>query len=68
MNGHVALKAIATKTDGNTADVTNLTMWSVDQHATITPNGVLTGTAAGAANVTAKFAGATGTAQVTVTA
>ncbi len=65
---HIALKAIATKTDGNKADVTNLALWTVDQHATITPNGVLTGTAAGAANVTAKFAGATGTAQVTVTA
>ena len=67
---HVALKAIATKTDGNTADVTNLAMWTVDANATITPNGVLTGTgtAAGAANVTAKFAGATGTAKITVTA
>ena len=68
VTGHVALKAIATKTDGNTADVTDLAMWTVDQRATITPNGVLTGTAAGAATVTAKFAGATGTAQVTVTA
>ena len=67
-NGHIALKAIATKTDGNKADVTNLTMWSVDQHATITPNGVLSGTSAGAANVTAKFAGAQGTARITVTA
>lgn len=65
---HVALKAIATKTDGNTADVTNLAMWAVDVNATITPNGVLTGTAVGAANVTAKFAGATGTAKITVTA
>ena len=65
---HIALKAIATKTDGNTADVTNLAMWSVDQHATIAPNGVLTGTGVGAANVTAKFAGAEGTAQITVTA
>ena len=65
-NEHIALKAIATKTDGNTADVTNLAVWSVDQRATITPNGVLTGTAAGTANVTAKFVGATGTAQITV--
>lgn len=65
---HAALKAIATKTDGNTADVTNLALWTVDANATITPNGVLTGTAAGTANVTVKFAGATGTAQVTVTA
>ena len=65
---HIALKAIATKTDGNTADVTNLAMWTVDQHATITPNGVLTGTGEGAANVTVKFAGAKGTAQITVTA
>lgn len=65
---HVALKAIATKTDGNTADVTNLAMWTVDANATITPNGVLTGTAKGVASVTAKFAGATGTANITVTA
>ena len=26
VNGHVALKAIATKTDGNTADVTNIAL------------------------------------------
>ena len=62
MNGHVALKAIATKTDGNTPDETNLATWTVDAHATITPNGVLTGTTAGTANVTVKFVGATGTA------
>lgn len=68
VNGHVALKAIATKTDGNTADVTNLATWTVDAPATVTPNGMLTGTTAGAANVTVKFAGATGTAKVTVTA
>lgn len=67
-NGNVALKAIATKTDGNTADVTNLATWTVDAHATITPNGVLTGTTAGTANVTVKFAEAVGTAKVTVTA
>ena len=68
VNDHVALKAIATKTDGNTADVTNLALWTVDDHATITPNGVLTGTTAGAANVSVKFAGATGTVKVTVAA
>lgn len=68
VNGHVALKAIATKTDGNTADVTNLATWTVDANATITPNGVLTGTTADTANVTVKFTGAVGTAKVTVTA
>lgn len=68
VNGHVALKAIATKTDGNTADVTNLALWTVAANATITPNGVLAGTKAGTANVSVKFAGATGTAEVTVTA
>ena len=68
VKGHVALKAIATKTDGNTADVTDLAMWSVDANATVAPNGVLTGTGTGAAKVTAKFAGETGLAQVTVTA
>lgn len=66
VNGNVALKAIATKTDGNTADVTNLATWTVDAHATITPNGVLTGTGAGTVNVTAKFAGAQATAQIVV--
>ena len=66
-NESIALKAIATKTDGNKADVTNLAMWSVNRCATITPNGVLTGTTEGGAAVTAKFAGATGTAQITVT-
>ena len=68
VNDHVALKAIATKTDGNTADVTNLALWTVDAHATIAPNGVLTGTAAGTANVSVKFAGATGAVKVTVVA
>lgn len=68
VNERVALKAIATKTDGNTADVTNLALWTVDAHATITPNGVLTGTTAGTADVSVKFAGAAGTTKVTVTA
>ena len=67
-NEKVTLKAIAAKTDGNKADVTNLATWTVDQHATIAPNGVLTGTGAGSANVTAKFAGETGMAQITVNA
>lgn len=63
-----ALKAIAHKTDGNTADVTNLALWSVvGSGATIAPNGVLTGKTAGAVPVVAKFAGAQGEAQVTVT-
>jgi hypothetical protein len=38
----------------------------VNAPSTITPNGVLTGTEAGIANITVKFAGATGTAKVTV--
>lgn len=65
---HIELKAIVTKTDGNTADVTDLAVWSVDTHATIAPNGVLTGTGAGPAEVTATFAKAVGTAQIAVTA
>lgn len=68
VHDNVALKAIATKTDGNTADVTNLATWTVSTSATITPNGVLTGTGEGTATVTVKFAGAVGTAEVTVTA
>lgn len=65
---HVELKAIVTKTDGNTVDVTDLAAWTVKSHATIAPNGVLTGTEAGAANVTATFAQAVGTVEITVTA
>lgn len=64
----IALKAIATKTDGNKADVTDLATWSVDAHATVAPNGMLTGTDAGPAEVTATFAGAIGKERVTVTA
>lgn len=64
----VALKAIAIKTDGSKADVTDLATWSVDAHATVAPNGRLTGTDAGTAKVTAIFAGAIGTEQVTVAA
>lgn len=65
---HVELKAIVTKTDGNTVDVTDLATWTVDSNATIAPNGVLTGTGAGFANVTATFAQAVGTVKITVTA
>lgn len=63
-----AYKAIVHKADGNTADVTNLTLWSVDANANITPNGVLTGMTGGGntVHVTAKFAGVTGTATVNV--
>lgn len=68
VKGNTALRAIATKTDGNTADVTNLATWTVDANATIAPNGVLTGTTAGVASVTVRFAQAVGTAKVTVTA
>lgn len=64
-----ALKAIAHKADGNTADVTNLALWVVGgSNATITPNGVLTGKVAGTANVVAKFAGAQGGTQVIIAA
>lgn len=68
INEHITLKAIAHKDDGNTADVTNLATWSADDKAAIAPNGVLTGKTAGAANVTVKFAGETGMAQITVAA
>lgn len=62
------LTALAVKSDGNTQDVTALAAWSVDANATIGPNGKLTGTTAGTANVTAKFAGVTATKKITVTA
>ena len=61
-------KAIVHKVDGNAVEVTNLALWSVDANATITPNGVLTGTTGGGSsvNITAKFAGATGTKHINV--
>lgn len=62
-----ALKAIAHKADGRTADVTNLSLWAVGNgDATITPNGVLTGKVASTVNVVAKFAGARGSTQVVI--
>lgn len=62
----VKLTAYAVKMDGSKQDVSNLAEWSVDAHATIDKTGKLTGTTAGTAKVSVKFAGAVGSKSVTV--
>ena len=62
----VKLIAYAVKGDGSIQDVSNLADWSVDAHATIDKTGKLTGSTAGPAKVTVKFAGATADKTVTV--
>ena len=64
----IKLTAQAVMMDGSKQDVSNLADWTVDAHATIDKTGKLTGSNAGTANVTAKFAEATVTKAVTVTA
>lgn len=64
----VKLTCMAVKTDGTKLDVSNLADWTVDSNATIDKTGKLTGTVAGSAKVTVKFAGATAEKTVTVTA
>lgn len=67
-NESVKLTCMAVKTDGTKLDVSNLANWSVNSNATIDKTGKLTGTSAGSAKVTVKFAGATAEKTVTVTA
>ena len=43
--------------DGNTVDLSNMSNWSVDAHATVDNTGKLTGTSVGTARVSVKFAG-----------
>ena len=64
----IALKAIAVRTDGSTADVTSLSNWHVAQNAKIEPNGVLTATGVGTALVSVNFAGSGAQKSITVTA
>ena len=64
----IKLTAQAVMADGSKQDVSNLADWTVDAHAAIDKTGKLTGSSAGTANVTAKFAGATVTKAVAVTA
>ena len=70
VNQSISLKAIATKSDGNTEDVTKLATWASGANASVTPTGVVTGKTASASAVaiTAKFAGVTASHNVTVTA
>lgn len=67
---NISLKAIVTKNDGNTEDVTKLATWASGENATVSPTGVVTGKTANASAVavTAKFAGVTASHNVTVTA
>ena len=67
-NESVKLTCMAVKTDGTKVDVSNLANWSVNSSATIDKTGKLTGSTAGSAKVTAKFAGVTAEKTVTVTA
>lgn len=64
----VKLTCMAVKTDGTKLDVSNLANWSVNLNATIDKTGKLTGTTAGSAKVTVKFAGVTAEKTVTVAA
>lgn len=63
----VKLTASANMTNGSKQDVSNLADWSVDANATIDKTGKLTGSAAGNAKVTVKFAGAVAEKTVKVT-
>lgn len=65
-SGSVKLTALANMTNGSKQDVSNLADWSVDGKATIDKTGKLTGSTAGSAKVTVKFAGAIGEKTVTV--
>jgi hypothetical protein len=64
----IKLTAKAVMVDGNSIDVSNFANWSVDAHATVDKTGKVTGTSAGTAMVTVKFAGKTGTRNISVTA
>lgn len=66
-NESVKLTCMAVKTDGTKVDVSNLANWSVNSNATIDKTGKLTGSTAGSAKVTVKFAGVTAEKTVTVT-
>lgn len=64
----VKLTALANMADGSKQDVSNLADWSVDANATIDKTGKLTGSAAGNAKVTVRFAGAVAEKTVKVSA
>jgi hypothetical protein len=66
VSGSVKLTALADMTNGSKQDVSNLADWSVDGNATIDKTGKLTGSTAGNAKVTVRFAGAIGEKTVTV--
>lgn len=64
------LKAMAVETDGSKLDVTNSVTWTIDQRqvAAVTGTGMVSGTTAGTANVTASTGSVVATCSVTVTA
>lgn len=64
----IKLTASIVMLDGTKVDISNMAAWSVDAHATVDKTGRLTGTSAGTARVTVKFAGAIGNRNFNVTA
>ena len=62
------MQAIAVKTGGHEDDVTKLVQWIGDEYITVSPDGNMHAVKQGTATVTAKFAGLTATATITVTA
>lgn len=66
--GTTQMTATATLTPSGTRDVTNAAAWtsSDETKATVNNGGLITGVAAGTANITATYAGATDTVAVTV--
>ncbi len=64
----IKLTATAVMLDGNSVDVSNFADWSVDTHATVDKTGKVTGTSAGTAKVTARFADKLGHMDISVTA
>lgn len=63
----IKLTASVVMSDGTKVDVSNMANWAVNACATIDKTGRVTGTSAGTARVSAKFAGATGYKSITVT-
>jgi uncharacterized protein YjdB len=70
VNTSVQFTATGHYSDGTSADITKLVSWSSSavSVATVNPNGLVTGAAAGATNISAKYAGISQSTSLTVTA
>lgn len=64
----IKLTASTVMFDGTKVDISNMATWAVDAPATVDKTGKVTGTSAGTAKVSAKFAGTIGYRSITVTA